>query len=251
MTNTVTLIHGERDAVLVDTFLSEKQSEELADWIVASGKNLTTIYVTHAHGDHYFGIRLLLSRFPKAKALATAAVVEDIRQQIDPNFIKNFWEPRFPGQIPKNPVVPNVLESNVLELEGQELLVVPLGHTDTGGTTCLHVPSIDLVVSGDCVYNNTHLHLAECDAAARKEWLAALDKVEALDPHAVVAGHGVIDPDSDPRHIGETRNYILAFNRSLESTTSARELYDKMLALYPERVNPGSLWSAAHAVKPS
>lgn len=85
----------------------------------------------------------------------------------------------------------------------------------------------------------------------RVKWLAALDKVEALDPHAVVAGHGVIDPDSDPRHIGETRNYILAFNRSLESTTSARELYDKMLALYPERVNPGSLWSAAHAVKPS
>lgn len=104
VTNTVTLIHGERDAVLVDTFLSEKQSEELADWIVASGKNLTTIYVTHAHGDHYFGIRLLLSRFPKAKALATAAVVEDIRQQIDPNFIKNFWEPRFPGQIRKTPL---------------------------------------------------------------------------------------------------------------------------------------------------
>src|ERR1700730_8718802 len=52
VTNTVTLIYGERDAVLVDTFLSDQQSRELVDWVAASGKNLTTIYVTHAHGDH-------------------------------------------------------------------------------------------------------------------------------------------------------------------------------------------------------
>ena len=68
VTNTVTLIYGQRDAVLVDTFLSEQQSRELVDWVVESGKNLTTIYVTHAHGDHFFGLKLLLDKFPNAKA---------------------------------------------------------------------------------------------------------------------------------------------------------------------------------------
>src|SRR5262245_14158061 len=70
VTNTVTLIHGKRDAVLVDTFLSAQHSKELLDWVVESGKNLVTIYVTHAHGDHYFGLKVLLEKFPRAKAVA-------------------------------------------------------------------------------------------------------------------------------------------------------------------------------------
>src|ERR1700738_2580557 len=78
VTNTVTLIYGERDAVLVDTFLSAEHSKELVDGVAASGKNLTTIYVTHAHGDHYFGLKLLLDRFPNARAIATPAVVKGI-----------------------------------------------------------------------------------------------------------------------------------------------------------------------------
>jgi glyoxylase-like metal-dependent hydrolase (beta-lactamase superfamily II) len=250
VTNTVTLIYGERDAILVDTFLSEEQSKELVEWVTESGRNLTTIYVTHAHGDHFFGLKLLLDRFPNARAVATPAVAEGIRKQVDPDFIKNYWETRFPGQIPKELVVPDVLEGNEMELEGKELMVVQLGHTDTVCTTCLHVPSIDLVVSGDCVYNNTHLYLAECDEAARKEWLAALDKVESLHPRAVVAGHGVLDPDNDPSHIQETRKYIIDFNKTLNSSATARDLYDTMLALYPDRVNPGSLWAACNVAKP-
>src|SRR6267142_2470706 len=87
VTNTVTLIHGERDAVLVDTFLSEQQSRELLDWVVASGKNLVAIYVTHAHGDHFFGLKVLLDRSPQAKALATAQVVAAIQKQIAPDFV--------------------------------------------------------------------------------------------------------------------------------------------------------------------
>ena len=47
-----TLISGERDAVLVDTLITVEQARALANWVVASGKNLTTIYATHGHGDH-------------------------------------------------------------------------------------------------------------------------------------------------------------------------------------------------------
>jgi glyoxylase-like metal-dependent hydrolase (beta-lactamase superfamily II) len=250
VTNTVTLIYGERDAVLVDTFLSEQHSKELVDWVVASGKNLTTIYVTHAHGDHFFGLKLLLDRFPNAKAIAIAPAVAAIRDQIKPEFMKSFWEPRFPGQIPSELAAPQVLEGDTFYLEGEELKVIQLGHTDTSSTTALYIPSIALIISGDGVYNGTHLYLAECDENARNEWLQALDKIEALHPEAVVAGHGVLHPDSSPRHIEETRRYILDFNASLKTSSSYLEIYERMLSLYPDRVNPGSLWAAAKAAKP-
>ena len=251
VTSTVTLIHGERDAVLVDTFLSEQQSKELRDWLVASGKNLTTIYITHAHGDHFFGLKLLLDRFPTARAIATAPVVAASQNQIKPDFMKSFWEPRFPGQLPSELIAPGVLDGDTFYLEGEVLTVLELGHTDTSHSTGLHVPSIDLVISGDCVYNNTHLYLAECDEKARNDWLRALDRIESLHAKSVVAGHGVLDPDSSPRHIEETRRYLRDFGACVASTSTPLELYDKMLELHPNRVNPGwALWRSARAAKP-
>src|SRR5215470_14759204 len=175
VTNTVTLISGERDAILVDTFLSAQQSRELLDWVLESGENLVTIYVTHAHGDHFFGLKLLLDRFPNAKAVATAPVVASIQNQITPDFMRSFWEPRFPGQLPSQLTAPEVLDGDIFYLEGEALKVVELGHTDTSHSTALHVPSIGLVISGDCVYNDTHLYLGECDAESRNEWLRALE----------------------------------------------------------------------------
>jgi glyoxylase-like metal-dependent hydrolase (beta-lactamase superfamily II) len=251
VTNTVTLIRGQIDAVLVDTFLSEQQSKELADWVAASGKNLTAVYITHAHGDHFIGLKLLLDKFPEATAFAIAPVAAAIQDQIKPEFVKSVWEPRFPGQIPSQLVAPKVLKGDAFRLEGEELKVVDLGHTDTSHTTALYVPSIGLVVSGDGVYNNTHLYLAECDEGAINGWLRALDKIEALHPTAVVAGHGVLDPDSSPRHIEETRRYLRDFLAARTRTSTAMELYQAMLALHPDRVNPGSLWAAAKVSKPS
>jgi glyoxylase-like metal-dependent hydrolase (beta-lactamase superfamily II) len=249
--STVTLIYGERDAALVDTFLTEQHSKELLDWVVESGKNLTAIYVTHAHGDHYFGLKRLLDKFPDARAISTAFNVAVIQDQIKPEFTQSFWEPRFPGQLPSQLIAPQVLEEDAFYLEGEELKIVELGHTDTAHSTALHVPSIDLAVSGDCVYNDTHLYLAECDEKACNEWLRALDKIESLHPKSVVAGHGVLNPDSSPRHIEETRRYLSDFVASRASTSTAMELYERMLALHPNRVNPGSLWAAAKASKPS
>lgn len=249
--STVTLIYGERDAVLVDTFLTEQHSKELLYWVVENGKNLTNIYVTHAHGDHYFGLKQLLDKFPNAKAISTARNVAAIQEQIKPEFVQSFWELRFPGQLPSQLIAPQKLAGDTFYLEGEELRIVELGHTDTAHSTGLHVPSIGLVVSGDCVYNNTHLYLAECNEAARDEWLQALDKIESLHPKSVIAGHGVLDPDSSPRHIEETRHYLRDFVASVARTSTAIELYETMVSLYPNRVNPGSLWAAAKAAKSS
>jgi glyoxylase-like metal-dependent hydrolase (beta-lactamase superfamily II) len=249
ITNTVTLLYGERDAMLVDTFLRNEQNQELADWIAASGKNLTMVYITHAHPDHFCGLKLLLDRFPGARAVAPPQVVKAMHATIAPDVVKNTWERLWPGQLPKELIAADVLENKEFELEGHKVVVLDIGHTDTDHSTCLHVPSIDLVISGDAVYNGAHLYLAESNKQGRLDWLAALDKIEALKPRAVIAGHGVLEPDSDLRHIQATRQYLLDFNRLDESTTTARELYDKMLELHPDRVNPGSLWGGASAAK--
>ena len=231
--------------------MSVQHSKELIDWLAEIGKHLATIYIPHAHGDHFLGLKLLLDRFPNTRAFATASTVAAMQNQSNPDFVQSFWELRFPGQVPSELVLPEVLEGDTLYLEGEELKLVHLGHTDTSHTTALHVPSIGLVISGDAVYNNTHPYLAECDEKARGEWLSALDKIEALHPQAVVAGHGVLNPDSSPRHIEETRRYLQDFNAAVASTSTPLELYQKMLTLHRTRVNPGSLWAAAKAAKPS
>jgi len=245
-----TLIFGQRDAVLVDAFLTVEQAAALVEWVASSGKNLTTIYVTHGHGDHFFGIGALLNRFPKARAMATPDVVESMRRQSSPEYVSNFWNARYPGQIPERLVIAEELKGDVIQLEGRDLVVVELGHTDTDHTTCLHVPSADLVVAGDAAYNEVHLYLAESNAESRREWIAALDTVESLKPRTVIAGHKKPEKNDSPRILEETRQYIRDFDRLAEMTTTARELYDKMLQLYPNRANPGSLWGSARAAKP-
>ena len=143
-----TLIYGVRDAVLVDAFMTVKQANALADWVAARGKNLTTIYITHGHGDHWFGVGTLLERFPNAKAVAMPNAVKVMRQNVSPEALEGAWKVGFPGQIPDRLVIAEELKGNVIDLEGQQLVAVELGHTDTDYTTCLHVPSIGLVVAG-------------------------------------------------------------------------------------------------------
>jgi glyoxylase-like metal-dependent hydrolase (beta-lactamase superfamily II) len=170
-------------------------------------------------------------------------------RQASPESVTNFWKARYPGQIPERLVIAEELKENVIRLEGRELIAVPLGHTDTDNTTCLHVPSAGLVVAGDAAYNDVHLYLAESNAQTRREWIAALDTIEALKPRAVIAGHKKAEREDSPRIIEETRQYIRDFERLAGATATARELYDRMLELYPNRANPGSLWGSARVVK--
>ncbi len=247
--NSSTLISGKHDAVLVDTFLTVAQARALADDVQATGKRLTTIYITHAHGDHFLGLKVLLDRFPGARALATPEVAVGMRLQATPEKLDGRWRKLFPGQIVDDVAFADAMDGDTIELEGQPLVAMKLGHTDTDGSTCLHAPAIGLVVAGDAVYNGIHPFLIESNRRTRLEWIAALDKIEALKPAHVVAGHKVPANDDDPRCIAQTRQYIRDFIRLNDETSTPRELYDRMLALHPDRANPGSLWSSAQAAK--
>src|SRR5260221_244645 len=245
-----TVMYGTRDAILVDAFMTIDQASALANWVASKGKNLTTVYITHGHGDHWFGVGTLRERFPRARVVATADTIEVMRQNASPEALRTAWKAAFPGQIPDKLLIADELEGNVIDLEGHDLVVVELGHTDTDRTTCLHVPSTGLVVAGDAAYNDVHLYLAESDPQKRQEWIAALDKIESLNPRAVVASHKRPDNEDSPKIIEETRQYIREFDRLVKATTTAQELYDRMLELYPNRINPGwALWSSARAVK--
>src|SRR5580700_9382371 len=149
-----TLISGERDAVLVDTAITVDQNQKLVDWIAHSGKNLTAIYATHGHGDHFFGVNTIQKKFPKARFVATSEVIAVMRKQASVPVVESYWKPRFPGQIDSTLLIADELKGGVLELEGKQLISISLGHTDTDSTTCLHVPSIGLAVCGDALYND-------------------------------------------------------------------------------------------------
>ncbi|MEU6934561.1 MBL fold metallo-hydrolase [Streptomyces sp. NPDC046374] len=247
--NTATLIFGERDAVLVDTFLTVEQNQKLVDWVTAHDRNLAYVYITHGHGDHGFGVKQLLEAFPGAKAVSTAAAVAKARFEGTPPYVDTFWTSRFPGQVPLPQVFPEVLDADTFALEGHPLRAVETGFTDCEGSTALWVPDLRLVVAGDVAYNGIHQYMGETTTASREEWMRATDTLAALDPAHVVAGHKNPDLPDDPKILAETKKYLADFNRLDAETQTAAELYEAMLALYPNRANPGSLWGGAKRAK--
>jgi glyoxylase-like metal-dependent hydrolase (beta-lactamase superfamily II) len=242
----VSLISGERDAVLIDALLTLEDAGRAVEWIQATGKNLTTIYITHGHGDHFFGLNTILDAFPDAKAVTAAAVIPDAKTQLSPDLL-GFWNAVFPGQISEHPIVPEALDGDVIELEGHELRIITVGQSDTYPTTIVYIPSLDAVIAGDVAYNGIHQWLLATDHEKRMQWIASVEQIEALEPKIVVAGHKRPDArDDDPATIlGNTKTYIRNFDRSLAESHSAQELVDKMMALEGDLGNPYTLWTAA------
>jgi glyoxylase-like metal-dependent hydrolase (beta-lactamase superfamily II) len=242
-----TLIFGDHDAVLVDPPFTRDQVQRTADWIENSGRTLKYIYATHGHGDHWFGTDLLLQQFPGAVAHATEGTIAKMHEQAVEGRAQ-MWDVDFPGQIPPSPVVYQPIPAHGLELEGERLIAVEVGHTDTDDTTVLHVPSIGLVVAGDVAYNGVHQYLLESGHGGIKAWLQALNKVAELQPRAVVAGHKNRDLPDDPAILTETRDYLLDAQRLLTGKPSPREFFDYMVRLYPDRLNVGPVWYSAVAL---
>ncbi|WP_238589029.1 MBL fold metallo-hydrolase [Pseudonocardia sp. HH130629-09] len=235
----------------MDPPLTAAQAESVVERVLAWRRELTTIYVTHAHGDHWFGSAALLEHFPTARVLALPEVAARARART-PEQVAAFWEPRFPGgQMPDKRVPPDPMEGRVLVLGGHELIAVPLGHTDTDGTSALHVPSLGLVVAGDAVYDDVHLYLAESDATGRAAWRAALRTIRDLEPRTVVAGHQRPGSTGDPSAIDATLAYLDDFEDLLDTSGSALELYHAMRTRHPDRINPGALWGSARAAFPT
>ncbi|KAH7165210.1 beta-lactamase-like protein [Dactylonectria macrodidyma] len=244
-----TLIYSAQEAVLVDTPISIKQTEDLIKWIetIAPNRKLSYIYITHGHGDHFFGLPLLLKHFPKAVPVATSATVEHMKQQIQEPYFSETWEYRFPGQIHRPFVVAQPLsQDSGLQFKLQDRWIfqaIECGHSDTHDSTILWVPDLKLAVCGDVVYGQVHQMLFEANTKAkREEWTRAIEKVEALNPAYVVPGHRQAEEIDGVWHLAATKKYIEDFGRVLEKNPKdAKEVIARMMELYPDRYNTGAL----------
>jgi glyoxylase-like metal-dependent hydrolase (beta-lactamase superfamily II) len=233
---TSTLIFGARDAVLVDPLMTVSEATALADWVALHDRNLTTIYITHGHGDHYLGLPVVLDRFPDARPVAAPRTVSHMHQQ-DSQPLDNSLRARFPGQIADTVPLPEPLDSPEIQLEGSAIQIIETGHTDTVDTTSVHVPDLGLIVSGDVAYNHCHMYVGDTTADGRADWIAALDQLAALDPASVVTGHKDPTQGNPPSVLAESRGYLEYYGQLRQANLPQDELFDAMIRRYPDWVS--------------
>jgi glyoxylase-like metal-dependent hydrolase (beta-lactamase superfamily II) len=245
--STSTLISDDGSALLVDCLITEPEARKLAAWITSHDRAPGYVYITHPHADHFLGLPEILAAFPDARPVALAEAIPAIHEQISPGYMK-VWGGFFPGQLTGRPVAPAPLASTTIPVGGSAVTVIPVGTTDTVHSSVVHVPRLGLVVSGDVVYNQTHMWLAGSTPDSRASWSRALDAVAALGAGIIVAGHRnpqAADDDA-PRQIGECRRYLADFEAALERSSTPAQLIDRMTTTYPDLANPYTLWVAAY-----
>ena len=107
------------------------EAEALADWVALHNRNLETIYITHAHVDHFYGLSVLLDRFPSARAIATPKTVEEMRMYLVPPLRAVHASRMFPGQIAHEAGrCLSLMRTSTFTLEGHELRIIEQGRTD-------------------------------------------------------------------------------------------------------------------------
>jgi glyoxylase-like metal-dependent hydrolase (beta-lactamase superfamily II) len=241
-----TLICGSEGAVLTDPGFTTDQALALGDWVAGKGRNLTDIFITHGHGDHWFAAGLLAERFG-ARVVATAGTIAQMHANVAARPL--LWDKVYPG-IPPSPVNAATVPGNRFTLEGHELVIVEVGHADTDDNSVLHIPDLELVISGDVIYNGAHLYLGESVVAGGlRPWREAIDRVETLEPRHIIAGHQDRQLDDDAeRTIAETRQYLDDADELLRTESTAVDFFNAKVERYPNHLARTVLWAGASAL---
>ena len=241
-----TLIYGGEDAVLTDPGMTEDQARVLGDWVAAKGRNVTDIFITHGHGDHWFAAGLLAERFG-ARVVATAGTLAQMRGSVATRPL--LWDKLYAGLIPPSPVTAVTVPDNRFTLEGHDLVMVDVGHGDADDNSVLHVPDLGLVIAGDVIYNGVHMYLGQSAVGGFGPWRDAIDKVESLGARHIVCGHqnGQLDDDAK-RTIEQTRQYLDDADELLRTETTAVGYFNAKIDRYPDYLGGLILWVTARAL---
>ncbi len=241
------LVSGERDAILVDAQFGKSQAEQLVALVRASGKRLTTIYISHGDPDFYFGLDTILAAFPDAKVVATAPTVRHIQETVDAKLA--FWGPKLGADAPRKAVVPQVLQGDTLTLEGQALKITGLDGPQPD-RTFVWIPSRKAVVGGVVVFGNLHVWTADTQSPqSRADWLATLARIDALKPATVVPGHYAPGAPLTLESVHYTQGYLRAFETEAARAPDSAALIQAMRARYPQAGAAASLEISAKVAK--
>lgn len=241
-----TLVYGEKDAVLIDSQFLLSEAHRLVATILESKKNLTAVYVTHPHPDHYFGLAVIKQALPNARLVALPMTVAGIKAGWGPRY--KFWSATYGGNLPPEPVIPEELEGTTLTLEGQTLQIFGgLTGDSPRNNSYVWVPSLKAAVAGDIVFSGSHFVVPKM----RDEWLQTLDQIAALHPSIVVAGHQIAGAPTDASTIEFMKQYMQFFDQSVASSKSADEARAKMKDRYPNLALETLLNSSLQAAFPA
>ena len=241
-----TLIYGREDAVLTDPGMTVEQARVLGDWVAGKGRNVTDIFITHGHGDHWFAAGLLAQRFG-ARVVATAATIAQMQGNVATRPL--LWDKLYPGLLPPSTVTAVTVPGDRLTLEGHGLVMADVGHGDADVNSVLHVPDLGLVVAGDVIYNGVHMYLGQSAAGGFGPWRDAISRIEALGPRHIVCGHQsrLLDDDAE-RTIAETRQYLDDAEELLRTESTDAGYFNAKIERYPDHLGRLILWVTARAL---
>jgi glyoxylase-like metal-dependent hydrolase (beta-lactamase superfamily II) len=217
--------------LVIDPQFSLSEAHKLAAEILESKKRLVTIYSTHAHPDHLFGLAVLKQAFPDARIVALPATVNaaktgwPVRQK--------FWVATYGTNIPgPEPVLPEELATPVLTLEGEEFPITGgVQGADGPGNSFVWVPSLKAVVTGDIVFD--HVYFGVPRDQARQNWQTTIDQIAALKPAIVIPGHEGPGATRDMRSIDWMKKYMADWDANVSRSKDAAEMRANVLKQYP------------------
>lgn len=228
---TSTLVSGKTDAVLIDAQFTLADAHRVVAEVLASGKTLKTVYISHGDPDYYFGLEVVRQAFPKVQIVATATTVAHIQASYQKKL--EVWGPRLGVNGPRTVIIPQAIQQNFIELEGQRLEIVA---PDAGlpENTFVWIPAIKAVVGGVLIFGDLHVWTADTQQPVQRQaWLRKLDSIIALEPKTVVPGHIKPGSATDVGAVRYTRDYLANFEVELGKAKDAAELIKAMQKRYP------------------
>ena len=227
------IVMGKKNAVLIDAQWTLSNAHRVIAEIAETGKNLETIYVTHAHPDHYFGLGVVAEAFPSAKILALASVAKTINSQFFGKL--DHWETVIgPTNVCRKTVPIEPLSRNYIELEGQKIEVIPEIIGDLKFNSVVWIPSIKTLYGSDVLFNQAHPFTCEVTAVERAQWIRDIEQLEKLGAQVVIPGHQKPGMPFDYSSYDFTKAYLAATEEEIARTDSEGSFFYAMVQRFPE-----------------